>query len=86
MTGADMIEANSDWLDDAMEGVMFGMRCIAGRSKQDGFPYVVFWSGNRHVQCYAGELSPEVGASIREQLAAATSRFGGRSISDMLPA
>ena len=85
MTGADIIEANADWLDDAMEGVMFGMRCIVGHHRFDGAPFAVFWLGNRHVQCPLTHLGAAEAASIRAELTG-ISRFGRRSIEDMLPA
>ena len=84
MNAADMIEANSDWLDGAMEGIMFGMRCIVGRSRIDGFDYVVFWEGSQYIAALAGSVTPMAAAGIRHDLGIRQRRFDRTAIDAML--
>lgn len=78
MNAADIIEANANWLDDVVEGCMFGMRCIRGRSTIDGFDYVVFWQGNQHIAALAGSVTEMVAAGIRYDLGVRQLRFGAK--------
>lgn len=76
MNAADIIEANANWLDDVVVGAMYGMRCIRGRSRIDGFDYVVFWQGTQHIAALAGSVTEFVAASIRHDLGVRQLRFG----------